>query len=575
LSFLRPLFLYLLPLSLFPIILHLLGRRLERRKPFPWIALLLKTEAEGRRVNRIYEWLILLSRFLIILSVILAFSGPIRGGIRGVEGIFVDVSNSMFPLKDKVEEILDEISKKFPSITPIYFADGVIEQGEFRISYRGTDFTVLNSFRELKKPIIISDFQKTGAKGKVNLGSPYLINLHQEFRNIGIVGVRSEVPYVFHKKILELRVKVRNYSRDKIKSRLKIESDSVVLGERDFSIDPLSTSEIKIEIPSHGASYRIGIGDEGIPGDDVYYMLIPAFDTLRVVLIGSKGDFRFIKAALKPVGLDSPFKIRELEGIKTFGEISESDLLIVTKMLNDREFRYIERYMEEGGRVIVFYNVEPFASFEEREEGTLKGFKGVRLQRYRILKDGLPFLYDDEDNPIGVSLRDGKLYLLGWMPKLDYTDFVLSPEFVPFLMEKVSSLVGLERYFYGKVGNLIKIPVSKEGLYTVLYPEGFKLRIESKGEHGERYIELGPFEKPGFYRIFNNGKLEAILAINFDPAEGNPEGIENINEIFQNGKLLDVGEIRERDYSGYLFLLAILFALTEMGLVALRRRFFR
>lgn len=576
--FLRPFFLFLMPLSFFPIILHLLGKRLERRKPFPWVSLLMKTEAEGRRVNRIYEWLILIARSLIIFFVILAFSGPVTSRIRSVDAILVDVSHSITPHREKVEEILDKLEERFPNISPIYFADEILDIRSFKTTYRSTDYTVLRGLGNLERPVIISDFQKTGAKGSVSFkGSPYLVNLSEKIKNVGIVGVKVKVPYVFPGSGLKVKVKIRNYSDRALRRGLVIKSNGVPLLEREIFVDSSSTSIVEMEFPSRGSRYFVSIvnGDD-IPGDDSYYLLVPSFKDVNVILLGKRENLKFVKAALSPGRIKSPFKVIELERVKTFGQISGSDLVVVMKGINDMEYNYLERYIEEGGRIMVFYYLEPFnIPFEEKEEGYISGYKEAYLAKYRIIKEGSPLQYDKKGNRIGVSLRDGRLFLYGWYPYLQSTNFIYDPDFVPFIIREIASLVGLERYFYGVVGKTIEIPISKAGVYTILSSTGFRWKVEGKERSGERYLELGPFEEPGFYSVFKDGNLDAYLAINFDPGEGNPESLGNKFEIFKKGELLDLTKIKEKSYSQFLFLSALLFAFLEMGLVYMRRKLFR
>jgi len=88
--------LFLLPISLFPLLLHLLGRRLRRRLEFPWVKLLFAVETEGRKRSRLYEIILLIVRILAIACLILALSRPVLMPEKvDFDAAYLDVSMSM------------------------------------------------------------------------------------------------------------------------------------------------------------------------------------------------------------------------------------------------------------------------------------------------------------------------------------------------------------------------------------------------------------------------------------------------------------------------------------------------
>ncbi|MEO0158845.1 MAG: BatA domain-containing protein, partial [candidate division WOR-3 bacterium] len=61
-SIANPSALWFLILAALPIAIHLISLFWQRKRPFPWIALLIQTKPEGKRWRRITEWLILAMR---------------------------------------------------------------------------------------------------------------------------------------------------------------------------------------------------------------------------------------------------------------------------------------------------------------------------------------------------------------------------------------------------------------------------------------------------------------------------------------------------------------------------------
>ncbi len=77
----NPLFLWLLPLALAPVVFHLFFRARKRRKPFPTLMFFRRIDPHLSARRRIREWLILLLRALAILLLLLGLARLIRRGV--------------------------------------------------------------------------------------------------------------------------------------------------------------------------------------------------------------------------------------------------------------------------------------------------------------------------------------------------------------------------------------------------------------------------------------------------------------------------------------------------------------
>ncbi len=154
-NFTNPVFLYLLPLSLLPLIIHLISSLMRRRRPFPYVRLLRKSVQQQKGLRRIQDPLLAFIRSFAIFSLILFATGPytIRGRLPG--RIVVDVSASMSPYAHQVEEILSS----FPHAEVIYLSIRPYERFPDSLLYP-LSRSILDSYRD-SSTLLVSDFQKT------------------------------------------------------------------------------------------------------------------------------------------------------------------------------------------------------------------------------------------------------------------------------------------------------------------------------------------------------------------------------------------------------------------------------
>mgnify|MGYP000691434799 CR=1 FL=1 len=154
-NFSYPFFLYLLPLTIVPIIIHLIFNIIRRQKPFPNIFILKIIKEEERGLKKISDLILIILRILIILLIILLLSKPYISFEKMPSLMIIDVSASMKPFKEKIEKILNE----YPNIKKLYISDKVYEKmpNQMLSTLNYGVFKKLN----LDNSIVISDFQKS------------------------------------------------------------------------------------------------------------------------------------------------------------------------------------------------------------------------------------------------------------------------------------------------------------------------------------------------------------------------------------------------------------------------------
>jgi len=154
-NFSYPFFLFLLPLALAPIIIHLIFNIIRRQKPFPNIFILKVIKEEERGFKKISDLILIILRVLIILLIILLLSKPYISFEKMPSLIIVDVSASVKPFKEKIEKILNN----YPNIKKLYISDKIYEKmpNQMLSTLNYEVFKKLN----LDNSIVISDFQKS------------------------------------------------------------------------------------------------------------------------------------------------------------------------------------------------------------------------------------------------------------------------------------------------------------------------------------------------------------------------------------------------------------------------------
>ena len=121
-SFLTPFFLWLLPLTSIPLIIHLLNRRNLITIDFSTLRFLKLLEKESIRKLQILQILLLILRTIIILCIVMMISRPVINGIFNLQNsgesalhaIVLDDSFSMTGSKNHIQNTVRKILNQIP-----------------------------------------------------------------------------------------------------------------------------------------------------------------------------------------------------------------------------------------------------------------------------------------------------------------------------------------------------------------------------------------------------------------------------------------------------------------------------
>ena len=146
-SFINPFFLYLLPLAIIPLLIHLIGRQRYYRQEFSTLRFLKQLESDLIRKLKIRQILLLILRILLIILLVLIFARPYRS--TRSPGIYVGKGETLFLLLDNSLSMQGEIKGR-----------NQLERGTSGIINAAgeIDYPIYIKLIETTKPSVIRDF---------------------------------------------------------------------------------------------------------------------------------------------------------------------------------------------------------------------------------------------------------------------------------------------------------------------------------------------------------------------------------------------------------------------------------
>ncbi len=474
-SIANPSALWFLILAALPIAIHLISLFWQRKRPFPWIALLIQTKPEGKRWRRITEWLILAMRTIAVAALVLAFTKPELGRAGG--DVFVDASASMEPYSSYLE-----------IAGATYFAARSWKGWKGTVGQRAEPMYVLSG----SKGYLISDFQAENWRGiKAKSMKPVIVP-ETEGGNVAIISGVPETPAPLGAFRLDLIV--RNYS-DKPQTRsLTVSDGKKSLLSLMLEIPPQSDTLIseRVEI-SPGTLGLIAISEPAdiFAFDDTLYIPVASAPDVECELLS---DNPFLRAALFPAGYPSP--IKHAPGAPLVVVVGEPI---------------------PGKKGLAFLPDSPSPIRWERFQNARVLNGKATIKRGILFGEGDPLLTDDNGRPIAV--RWGDWVLVGFNPVPEVTDLIFKGDFPVLVWKWVLSLGEAPIAEARLVGEMIN-PGPGDGFITG--PEG---RLARRG--------FSP-SKAGFYTLIEGGRVKRLFAVNADRAESDPKRLsrEEITECF-------------------------------------------
>ncbi len=343
LSFLNPAFLWALPATAIPLLIHFLSRRRLPDVPFPSVQFLRALEPREIRRIRLRELLLLLLRTLAVLLLVLAFARPSlepRGAVvhaAAAVGILLDDSESMGALDEQARTRIEEargralalvdaardgdeiavVASTEPDAPPptrsvdrVRLKRWVGQRNPAPLPARNEPGlarlrrTLGQSRLKARELYVISDFQRTnwgvGAIRELNAAAQAGVRVllvplvESRVANHGFTGADPELHPVPDGRGYELRARLTNYA-DAPSERLAVRArrGERLLGGGDLSLRPGETRWVSLSLESRPAPEndpsRVPIvleaDRDALGADDRWYAMLGAPARLRVLRI--------------------------------------------------------------------------------------------------------------------------------------------------------------------------------------------------------------------------------------------------------------------------------------------------
>ena len=399
-QFLYPGFLYALATLLIPILIHLFYFRRFKTVYFSNVRFLSQLREEKQTRSRLKHWLTLITRLLILASLVFAFAQPYFPGSasgkpqsgKNAVSIYIDNSFSMRSVGEE-GDLIQAGKEKAREISEAYREADVFQllTNDFQVSNQAfvqrSDLLpkidrvkASPAFRELqlivdrqtallrdedaanKTAFIISDFQKTSANlEKLSLDSTityYFIPLKPgEQGNVFIDSAWLNTPTLQADQNHRMKFRITNTGDEQVEdltTKLRINGQQKGLATTTVPPHSQDTGSVVFMVDETGWNTgQLSIKDYPITFDDKYYLSYPVAKQANILTIYKNKPNRYIKAAYNT---DAYFKPTfKQQGNLRYDNFSRYDLIILDQLRAPSSglINEVEAFAEAGGNVLV------------------------------------------------------------------------------------------------------------------------------------------------------------------------------------------------------------------------------
>lgn len=308
-NFINPVFLYLLPLALFPIVLHMIFNIVRKQKVFPNIFILKSIKEQERGLRRFSDIILMLLRVLIILIIVLLLSKPFLSSSKMPSLIVFDVSASMKPFKEKIIKI----SENYKNVKKLYISDKVYENmpNSFNSSLKSEILEKLDG----DSILVISDFQKSNYLG---LGGYRKFKIGEVSKNRAILDARQ--------KLETLIIKLKG------EGTIEVYEDKDLLYIANTKDSILKLTNLKVR---QGFLKLVFLPLDSLEYDNYYYTFFEPQKILKVRIFSDNVNYKLINTFLRTI----------------FNPIEGDEIFIIT----EKNFP-ISSILGQNSKAIVFYD---------------------------------------------------------------------------------------------------------------------------------------------------------------------------------------------------------------------------
>ena len=503
-----PAFLFLLPLIIVPIIIHLISRKKLKKIDFPSLLLIVKNEIRLIRWFRLKRLFLLIMRICFIILLILAAANLKIPFVffNPSETLIVDVSPSMekFQIKDN------------------------------------KTFTVPNNSgipqfsQHLKKRpigILITDAQRNGFLEILKKGKNFPgIRIRKEALppgNLGIVGASAGPS--FEKEKFVVNFKILNEYKENKKTSLILKTEERII-KKENMILKAGENGLSFELTLPKGLYQLSLeleDEKGFEFDNKFYFAVNVYEKKSICILSDAYPERLL-AALSPSYFDVKW-VRKTADVK-------GDLFLACNVNEKDELLLLKSTIPgilclEGEKNTSISNKVPDKVSTVVQEtypsslAHLKNLNEIPVRYNCIITEGKTLLYFDNGDTFVGKIKNHLILPIS----LEKNDLTLHPVFIPFLFSMINSLYGGKFHRNILLDEPIVIENSSEP--QIGSPKGDNYRPHWIGENAFIFKET---KECGIYKIMDGKTITGLVAVNTHSSESMLESLsdEEIRCIF-------------------------------------------
>ena len=430
-TFLNPSWLWALPLSLTPLIIHLLNLRPYKIVLFSHTKFLENLIQQQRTKTKIKEWIILLLRVLALAMIIIAFARPVvfnSPNVRPCQGSVIYLDNSFSMLSRGRLGVNLEVAKKqafsltkiFPASSKFMFLTNSFapEQQRFYSPVNVQDLIlktqaepyvrnlsfVVQKVANLVSPdtackpyvFIFSDFQCVSADvEKVKFPKNWMIYLvpvqATKPSNISIDSLYFSTPYHVYNGYDSVIVVLKNYGDESVQDlRVNLYLNDSLKALSNVSLLPKTSKKVGFKYQNNYPGWNSGyvtITDYPVTFDNKLFFSYFVKDKYKVLVISNK-DNKFLRAFYSI----KPFVLQWTD----FSNIPYSKLSDYSSVVLNGNFDFtsglaqtLQDYVKSGGSLIIIPDTANIGTNALLSALGLPGFSGIDTNSTSISKINL------------------------------------------------------------------------------------------------------------------------------------------------------------------------------------------
>lgn len=672
-NFLYPLFTIASLAIAIPILIHLFNFRRYKKVFFPDIRFLKELQEQTQKQSQLKHLLILACRILAILSLVFAFAQPyfakdknlLTRGPKAVS-IYIDNSfsmgietNSLSLLdlaKGKAREIIQTLgSNDQVQILTNDFAynenrfisrdEAMRQLGNINVSPRNRSAQViLEKQKQLlmtepgasKQLIYLSDFQKNSFPFNLEVSDSirkfFIPVKAKTMSNLSIDTAYFETPSILLNEANPLVVKIRNNGDEEMNTSVSVMVNGQMKSVNNTSLKPHEVKDETISFTTSQAGaqqLKIFINDYPVNFDDTFFIAGKVSSNYAVLVLNQSNSNAFLSSVFKP---GTQFRMDNTNVAAVNASMFKNYSLIIlngTTTLNDNVSKELEKYVNNGGSILVFApqsgNPASLNDFLSRTAGcsyqqldTAKSFVTNYNKSHELFRDifvktpeniELPVAFkhytlssgslSGEQKLFSFSNSDaflsaytsgsGKLYVCASSAEISSSNFPKSYWFLPLIykMAYMNSNNSINALTLGRNASML-IDNNRIGDKTTYHigQAGMDAIPEQRAIGNRMQINLNnAIQKAGLYGVYlPDGNDTSYVGVNYDRAESDLVywDIEDLkkttrikNADWLGNQLITSGSMHSWEQSMPLWkvclLLALFFLLTEILLIRLMR----